>query len=49
MKKDDYLRYSLCLAYLAQLLRLKLISEREYSLIKNRLLKKYNIVSDLDG
>lgn len=47
MKKDNLLRYSMQLAFLKQLLEKKLISDREYSLIKSRLMKDYKIVSDL--
>lgn len=49
MKKDEVLRYSMWLSFLIQLLRLGLITEREYSLIKNRIMNEFNIVSDLDG
>ncbi|WP_331676542.1 MULTISPECIES: SHOCT domain-containing protein [Gemmiger] len=47
LKKDNLIRYSMQLAFLKQLLEKKLISDREYSLIKNRLMKDYKIVSDL--
>ena len=47
LKKDNLLRYSMQLAFLKQLLQKKLISDREYSLIKSRLMKDYKIVSDL--
>ena len=47
MKKDYLLRYSMQLAFLKQLLEKKLISDREYSLVKSRLMKDYKIVSDL--
>ena len=47
LKKDNLLRYSMQLAFLKQLLEKKLISDREYSLIKSRLMKDYKIVSDL--
>ena len=41
-------KYTLTIeAFLKQLLEKKLISDREYSLIKNRLMKDYKIVSDL--
>lgn len=39
MKKEDQLRYSIYLAYLSQLLKKELISEKEYTLIRNRLMK----------
>jgi len=35
------------LAFLRQLLEKQLITEKEYSLIKNRLMKDYNVISDL--
>ena len=41
MKKDNLIRYSMQLAFLKQLLEKKLISDREYSLIKNRLMKDF--------
>lgn len=47
LKKDNLIRYSMQLAFLKQLLEKKLISDREYSLIKSRLMKDYKIVSDL--
>ena len=47
LKKDNLLRYSMQLAFLKQLLEKKLISDKEYSLIKSRLMKDYKIVSDL--
>ena len=43
------LRYSMQLAFLRQLLEKQLISDREYSLIKNRLMKDYKIISDLSS
>lgn len=47
MKKNNLIRYSMQLAYLRQLLEKKLITDKEYSLIKNRLMKDYKVVSDL--
>ena len=47
MDGKKLLRYSMQLAFLKQLLEKKLISDREYSLIKSRLMKDYKIVSDL--
>ncbi len=47
MKEADLLRYSMQLAFLKQLLERKLITEKEYSLIKNRLMKDYRVSSDL--
>ncbi|NBK20229.1 SHOCT domain-containing protein [Anaerotruncus sp. 1XD42-93] len=35
------------LAFLKQLLDKKLITDKEYSLIKNRLMKDYKVVSNL--
>ncbi len=35
------------LAFLNQLLRKQLITDKEYSLIKNRLMKDYKVVSNL--
>lgn len=47
MKSDNLIRYSMQLAFLGQLLAKKMITEKEYSLIKNRLMKDYKINSDL--
>lgn len=47
MKEVNLIRYSMQLAFLKQLLEKKLITEKEYSLIKNRLMKDYKIISDL--
>lgn len=47
MKKVNLLRYSMQIAFLKQLLEKKLITEKEYSLIKNRLMKDYKVNSDL--
>ncbi len=47
MKEANLLRYSMQLAFLKQLLEKKLITEKEYSLIKNRLMKDYKVNSDL--
>ncbi|WP_442862896.1 SHOCT domain-containing protein [Acutalibacter sp.] len=41
------IRYSMQLAFLKQLLDKKLITDKEYSLIKNRLMKDYKVVSNL--
>lgn len=43
---EKVFRYSLQLAMLKQLLIKKLISEKEYSLIKEKLMKDYNVISD---
>ena len=41
--------YSIQLAFLKQLLERKLITDREYSLIKQRLMKDYRVVSELSS
>ena len=41
------LRYSMQIAMLRQLLEKKLISEKEYSLLKNKLMDDYHVLSDL--
>ncbi|WP_423245127.1 SHOCT domain-containing protein [Faecalibacterium prausnitzii] len=43
------IRYSIQLAFLKQLLERKLITDREYSLIKQRLMKDYRVVSELSS
>lgn len=45
----DIMRYSMQLAMLKQLLDKKLISEREYALIKGKLMKDYKICSNFTG
>ena len=47
MKEQNLIRYSIQLAFLKQLLERKLITDREYSLIKQRLMKDYRVVSEL--
>ena len=47
IEKKRLLRYSIQLSMLRQLLNKKLISEFEYKKIKKRLMKDYNIVSDI--
>lgn len=47
MRADKLIRYSVQLAFLRQLLECGLISEKEYSIIKNRLMRDYNIKSDI--
>nr|WP_022788158.1 SHOCT domain-containing protein [Anaerotruncus sp. G3(2012)] len=47
MKNSNLIRYSMQLSFLKQLLDKKLITDKEYSLIKNRLMKDYKIVSNL--
>ncbi len=46
MKEQNLIRYSIQLAFLKQLLERKLITDREYSLIKQRLMKDYRVVSN---
>lgn len=47
MKEEKLIRYSMQLAMLTQLLNKKKINEKEYHLIKRRLMQDYNIKSDL--
>jgi len=47
IEKKRLLRYSMQLSMLRQLLNKKLISEFEYKKIKKRLMRDYNIVSDI--
>lgn len=47
MKEDNLIRYSMQLAMLKQLLNKNEITEKEYYLIKHRLMQDYNIKSDL--
>jgi hypothetical protein len=47
LKNSNLIRYSMQLAFLKQLLDKKLITDKEYSLIKNRLMKDYKVVSNL--
>ena len=49
MKEQNLIRYSIQLAFLRQLLERKLITDREYSLIKQRLMKDYRVVSELSS
>lgn len=49
MKEQNLIRYSIQLAFLKQLLERKLITDREYSLIKQRLMKDYHVVSELSS
>ena len=46
-KNDRLIRYSMQLAYLHTLLCCKLITESEYSRIKKKLQKDYNVPSDI--
>lgn len=45
--EKDLMRYSLQLAMLKQLLDKQLITDKEYTLIKARLMKDYKVVSDI--
>ncbi|MCB8818587.1 hypothetical protein SAMN05446037_102527 [Anaerovirgula multivorans] len=45
--KENLIRYSMQIAMLGQLLALALITEKEFSLIKNRLMQDYGVISDL--
>lgn len=47
MQATNLIRYSMQLAYLKQLLDKKLITKKEFSLIKSQLMKDYKIISDL--
>ena len=47
LKNSNLIRYSMQLSFLKQLLDKKLITDKEYSLIKNRLMKDYKVVSNL--
>lgn len=47
MDNKKILRYSMQLSMLRQLLNKKLINEFEYEKIKKRLMKDYNIISDI--
>ena len=49
MKEQNLIRYSIQLDFLKQLLERKLITDREYSLIKQRLMKDYRVVSELSS
>ena len=47
--KQNLILYSMQIAMLKQLLTRKLISEKEYYLVKNNLMKEYGIISDITG
>ncbi|MDQ0273570.1 SHOCT domain-containing protein [Cytobacillus purgationiresistens] len=47
--KQDLILYSMQIAMLKQLLTRKLITEKEYYIVKNRLMKEYGIISDITG
>ena len=49
MEAKNLIRYSIQLAFLKQLLEKKLITDKEYSLIKKHLMKDYRVVSDLSS
>ena len=49
MKEQNLIRYSIQLAFLKQLMERKLITDREYSLIKQRLMKDYRVISELSS
>jgi len=44
---DRLIRYSMQIAMLKQLLFLALITDKEFSLIKNKLMQDYGVISDL--
>ena len=44
---DKLIRYSVQIAMLKQLLYRNLISEKEYLLAKQRIMKEYKIISDI--
>ena len=45
--KNKLIRYTMQLAMLKQLLEKELISIDEYNIVKNKLMKDYNIISDI--
>lgn len=47
MEAKKLIRYSIQLSMLKQLYDKKLITENEYLLLRNRLKKDYNVVSDV--
>lgn len=44
---NNLIRYSMQIAMLKQLLARKLISEKEYTLVKQRLMRDYKVLSDI--
>jgi ribosomal protein L35 len=44
---NNLIRYSMQIAMLKQLLARKLISEKEYTLVKQKLMKDYKVLSDI--
>lgn len=47
--QKELLQYSMELSLLKQLSQYKLITEKEYQQIKQKLMKEYHILSDLTG
>nr|WP_286314238.1 conjugal transfer protein [Mammaliicoccus lentus] len=47
--KQHLILYSMQIAMLKQLLTCKLITEKEYYMVKNKLMKEYGIISDITG
>lgn len=47
--KQNLIPYSMQIAMLKQLLTRKLITEKEYYMVKNKLMKEYGIISDITG
>lgn len=45
--KNKLIRYTMQLAMLKKLLEKELISIDEYNIVKNKLMKDYNIISDI--
>ena len=45
--KKDLMEYSMQIAMLSTLLSHKLITEREYDLLKRKIMKDYGVISDL--
>lgn len=47
--KNNLILYSMQISMLKQLLTHKLISEKEYKTVKSKLMKDYQIISDITG
>ncbi len=47
--KQNLIPYSMQIAMLKQLLTRKLITEKEYYMVKNKLMKEYGVISDITG
>ncbi|RWR04634.1 MULTISPECIES: conjugal transfer protein [Siminovitchia] len=45
--KQNLILYSMQIAMLKQLLTRKLITKKEYYMVKNKLMKEYGIISDI--